>query len=76
MADQKNKGQEKKIKEEPDNRDQDDEQPSGYGSSGGNMGQGSLVRKGWEARSPPTIRAWEARSPEAPAHNNKLKTPQ
>lgn len=40
MADQKDKAKEKKKQEESGNGERDDEQASGYGSSGGNMGAG------------------------------------
>ena len=63
MADQKNKGQEKKIKEERDVRDQDHEQPSGYGSSGGNMGAGKSGKEDMGSEKPTDDRGMGSEKP-------------
>jgi hypothetical protein len=52
MADQKDKAQEKKRQEETAGSGQDNEQGSGYGESGGNMGAGKSGRENMGSEKP------------------------
>jgi hypothetical protein len=52
MADQKDKAQEKKKQAENSGGDKDNEQISGYGSSGGNMGAGKSGTEGLGSEKP------------------------
>ena len=52
MADQKDKAQEKKRREDSGSSDQHDEQASGYGKSGGNMGAGKSGKEGMGSEKP------------------------
>ena len=52
MADQKDKAQEKKKQAETSGSDRDNEQASGYGSSGGNMGAGKSGKEGMGSEKP------------------------
>ena len=63
MANQKNKGREKKIKEKSDIPDHDHEQPSGYGSSGGNMGAGKSGKEDMGSEKPTDDRGMGSEKP-------------
>ncbi len=52
MADQKDKAQEKKKQEETSGGDKDNEQTSGYGSTGGNMGAGKSGKEAMGSEKP------------------------
>ncbi len=52
MADQKDKAQEKKKRAETGGSDQDSEQASGYGKSGGNAGAGKSGKEGMGSEKP------------------------
>lgn len=52
MADQKDKAQEKKRQEDSSGSDQDNEQSTGYGISGGNMGAGRSGKEGMGSEKP------------------------